>query len=227
MAILVTAGLTGIGLEICKQLKNQNYEIIQTTSRVDLVDKASNCYYLNLAQPLSIKELSFDLKKNNISITHIFHCAHKFSDSKLFLNITANDLRESLEINVLGTFEFIKTFSKTMTRKSFGRILIIGSNLAKKPAPGKLIYITEKNAIESMALAINSEVIDKDVKIKILHPSLVATEQVLSKISPQVIDHIGRENLLTPMSVAKEAIDFLMNESELESIKIYNGNQQW
>lgn len=227
MAILVTAGLTGIGLEICSQLKVQNFEIIQTTSRVELVDKTSNRYYLNLAEPESIKELSIDLKKNNISITHIFHCAHKFSDSKLFLNITANDLRESLETNVIGTFEFLRIFSKTMTRKSFGRILIIGSNLAKKPAPGKLIYITEKNAIESMALAINTEVIDRNVKIKILHPSLVATEQVLSRITPQVVNHIGRENLLTPTSVAKEAIGFLMNESELESIKIYNGNQQW
>lgn len=227
MAILVTAGLTGIGLEICKQLENRNVEIIKTTSRVELVDKTSNCYYLNLAKPESIKELSIDLKKNNISISHIFHCAHKFSDSKLFLNITANDLREGLETNVIGTFEFLRIFLKTMTRKSFGRILIIGSNLAKKPGPGKLIYITEKNAIESMALAINSEVIDKDVKIKILHPSLVATKQVLDRISPLVVDHIGRENLLKPTSVAKEAIDFLMNESELESIKIYNGNQQW
>lgn len=227
MAILITAALTGIGQEICNQLKNEKIDLIRTTSRKDLVRQDSNCYYLNLAEPESIKELNQELKKRNISISHIFHCAHKFSDSKLFLNISIEEFKESLETNILGTFELLKVFTKNMTRKSYGRILIIGSNLAKKPAPGKLIYITEKNAIESMALAINSEVYEKNVKIKVLHPSLVATEQVLGKISKEVIDTIGRDNLLTPEFVAQEAINFLMNEEELESIKIYNGNQQW
>lgn len=227
MSILITAGLTGIGHEIAKILHEKKLDVVVTTSKKEKVDENNNCFYLNLSEIESIKNLVNILASKNIQIDTIYHCAHAFSEAKLFLNIKSQDLLNSLNTNVVGTFEFLKVFLKQMTRAKNGRVLVIGSSLAKKPAPGKLIYITEKNAIEALVLSLNSEVNDKGVLIKIIHPALIATQQAIAKIDKSVINKIGRENLLEPRVVALEAITFLENRNNNEIVKILNGNQKW
>ncbi len=220
---LITGGLSGIGEEISKQLAGK---IIRTTSRRDRVDHQSGIYYFNLKELTSAKELTDDLKKHNIQIDQVFHCAYDFSDAKLFFSLKSQDLKSKFDANIIGTFELLKAIIKPMTRRGQGRILILGSLLAKIPAPGKLIYITEKSAIEAMAMALNSEVNSKGVIVKVIHPALVATDQVKAKISIDVIDKIGKENLLSPKLVATECIKFLADDSR-ENIDEIRGNQKW
>ncbi|EQC47723.1 SDR family NAD(P)-dependent oxidoreductase [Bacteriovorax sp. Seq25_V] len=220
---LITGGLNGIGKEIAIQIDGKK---IITTSQRNKVDERADIYYLNLKEIESIKELAKKLKENNIEISKIYHCAYDFSDAKLFFSIKSQELSEKFQSNIVGTFELLKTFLKPMTRKGQGSVLLLGSLLAKFPAPGKLIYITEKNALEAMASAINSEVNNKGVFVKIIHPGLVATEQVLERISKDVIDKIGKDNLLNPKDVANRCIEFLESNDQESTLQM-RGNQTW
>lgn len=229
MTILITAGTSGLGLEIYRQLKTEAPLdlIIRTTSSKNKINENDDVYYLNLSEIDSIKIFTDKMKERQIVFSNIYHCAHQFSKTDLFLNISSHEFSQSLQTNVVGTFELLKTQCRPMTRKKFGRILIIGSYSIKNPSPGKIIYITEKSAIEAMAMTFNKELSEKNIQLFVLHPGLINSSDIKSRLADDVIKKIGEENLLSEIEVAKKAIDILQEKIPNDFIINMPGNQKW
>ncbi|MAX67270.1 MAG: hypothetical protein CME66_10080 [Halobacteriovoraceae bacterium] len=222
--ILITAGLTGIGKEISKLLAGNGFNTYHTTSRIDQVDEQT--FYWNMKDLNSSKDLITQLKNKNIHIDGLIHCAHIFSPAQPIFGINSKTFSESLLTNILPCFELSKGLAKLMARRNYGRIIFIGSMAAIKGSPGKLSYIVEKNALNGLAVAFNSELKEKNVLTKILHPGLTDTEQIRKRLKQEILDIIGEDNLLSPLDVANK-VHYLLKNSEQQTIFHMGDEQSW
>lgn len=223
--VLITAGLGGIGSKLQAEYKLLGFNVLVTSSNISNVDNES-VFYWNMDELETTKKLIVLFKEKKIHIDIFIHCAHKFSETKPILAINEESFMASLNSNLIAIFGLTKSLAKLMNRKKSGRIMLLGSFLSINPAPGKAMYIIEKNAMTGLALALNSEFQQNHVLTHILHPGLVRTEQVENKISQSVIDIIGEENLLCPTEVAKNIINIIQTENAT-CIHHQQGNQKW
>lgn len=205
--ILITGGLTGLGEAIYKNLDQSEFNIIRTSSRKSNPD--CHIYQWDMTDKDSAKALFKELKSNNCLPDIIIHCAHIFSKANLVFSVKSDEFAQSLENNIVPTFDLLKNGSKPMARKGEGKILLLGSLLSRRGGPGKVSYITEKNAMTGLALAFSNELESKGVHVSILHPGLIDTPRIREQMSDEVIKTVGEANLLDIDEVAKKCIEII------------------
>lgn len=217
MKALITAGTTGIGKEIAQALREQGHHVLATTSNKEKL--AEGTIFWDMNQPDSTKSLL-----NTHGDTELFiHCAHSFSEPCLSAQLKKEQLLDSLGTNIGEVFELTRQLSRKMNRKKKGHIIFIGSLLALDPAPGKLIYITEKMALQAMLSAFKVEFTNLDYNI--IHPALVSTEQVLERISKDIRESVG--TMLTPLEVASKVLEIIKRPDEFPFEVSLRGGQNW
>lgn len=212
---LITGGRGGIGSAIARQLEANGIEVLVTTSSF-----TKESYFWNMQDSNSTQELIEQLKST--SIDYFIHCAHCFSPASLIPQVKAQDLIQSLTANIEQTYELTRFLARKMNRARQGKILFIGSYLARRPAPGKVIYITEKMALQGMLSAFQAEF--KNIQCHILHPGLVDTPQVRDRISESVKNLVG--DLISPEQVAEKVFTCL-EEDFKEFIIDFSEGQTW
>jgi len=222
--ILITGGLTGLGEAICKNLATEDFNIIRTSSRKSNPD--CHIYQWDMQEKESTKSLFKELKANNVLPDIVVHCAHIFSDANLVFSVKSEEFSKSLENNIVPTFDLLKAASKPMARKGEGKILMLGSLLSRRGGPGKVSYITEKNAMTGLALAFSNELEHKGVHVSILHPGLIDTPRIREQMSSEVINTVGEANLLDINEVAKKCIE-IITLKDPEVIYEQGEDQKW
>ncbi|EQC51732.1 SDR family NAD(P)-dependent oxidoreductase [Bacteriovorax sp. DB6_IX] len=222
--ILITGGLTGLGEAISKLLDPTEFQVIRTSSRHENTD--CHIYQWDMTQEGATKSLFKSLKADGIQPDIVIHCAHIFTPSNLVFSVKSDQFARSLENNIVPTFDLLKTASKSMSRKGEGKILLLGSLLSRRGGPGKVSYITEKNALTGLALAFSNELSPRGVHVSILHPGLIDTPRIRAQMSNEVIQRVGEKNLLDIKEVAKKCIE-IITLKEPEIIYELGENQQW
>ena len=143
----------------------------------------------------------------------VVHAAHVFTPHAPFIAVKPEDFSRSLTVNVGGAYAVCRTAGRLMARKRFGRILLLGSLASTIGGAGQVRYITEKAAFEGLARAFAAELGDRNVAVNVVHPGIVATENVLENVAAPVREgfaratHLGR--LLTPEEVVLASWPFL------------------
>lgn len=222
--ILITGGLTGLGQEISNLLDPTEFKILRTTSRQP--NHQEGIYKWDMAEDNATKSLSNALKEQGHSPDIVIHCAHIFSKANLVFGVKTEEFAKSLERNIVPTFDLLKTFTKAMARRNGGKVLLLGSLLSRRGGPGKVSYITEKNAMTGLALAFSNELTKKNVNISILHPGLIDTPRIRKQLSSEVIEKVGEANLLEIEVVAKKCVE-IISQNCPEVIYEIGEAQQW
>jgi|GEM_PF-4216644 len=216
--VLVSGGLGGLGKAVCDVFNNKGWDVLITTSQGEKVGE--KVFYWNMKEVGSSKALMGQLP----DIDCFIHCAHIFSPTRLSLQIKDTEFSQSLKNNLVELFSLSRDLARKMRRNGSGSIMYLGSYLALAPVGGKLSYITEKMSMQGMLSAFQSEF--RNLNFSILHPGLINTPQVMSKISNKVLSVVGKENLLDTKDVASEVFYIIQNPSS-QIIYEFKGNQNW
>jgi 3-oxoacyl-[acyl-carrier protein] reductase len=227
---IVTGGLSGIGEGITKLLKEQDVNVLVTTSRKELANN-KDVFYWDMQREESTKNLISIFKDNKYDISGFVHCAHIFSPPTLLLQLKSDVLMSSVTRNFNEVFNLSKYLLKKMSRKKHGVILFLGSLISQKPHTGKATYIIEKNMLSGLVKSIHGDFYNKGVRASILHPGLVNTKQILEGMSSEVLKEVGSENLLTIEEVSLHAlkiIGYAYEDSPKHTISYeLAGSQKW
>ena len=210
--ILITGGLGGLGKEIAARFS----EVLITTSRKEQVSQQVLYWDMNCSDSTE------QLIKNLPEINTFIHCAHIFTPSQPSIAIESSELLRSLNANIGELFILTKYLARKMNRKKQGNLIFIGSQIALEPAPGKLIYITEKMALIGMISAFRSEF--PQLNWQVLNPGLIDTPQVKKNISLDIQQKVG--TLLSVQEVADKIIEMISNPSR-DWVHSLKGNQNW
>jgi len=92
-----------------------------------------------------------------------------------FAETTDEDLREVLEVNVVGLVRTVRPFVPGMIDRGSGRILLISSIVGKRGIPHYSAYSASKFALHGIAGALRAELLDTGVTVGLVCPASTET----------------------------------------------------
>jgi NAD(P)-dependent dehydrogenase (short-subunit alcohol dehydrogenase family) len=136
---------------------------------------------------------------------------------KLMLDYTDEEYDRVADLNLRGTFLFLRAFGRVMARQRSGSLIASSSVRASTLEPGLAIYGATKAGIIQMVRGLASEVGPLGVRVNAIVPSIVETPLVAPlKARPEIWDALASHTVFNrwaqPSEVAA-AVAFLASDA--------------
>ncbi len=198
---LVTGGSRGIGLAIAELFKKNGLEVLTPTRQeLDLSSEESIQNFLKKNSHLQI-----DILVNNAGINIIENISE----------ISENNLKEALQINLIAPTILIKELSPKMVQRVYGRIVNISSIWSGLSKPGRAVYSSTKSAINGLTRSAAVELSAHNILVNAVAPGFVDTDLTRKNNSPEQLkiieSNIPAKRLAKATEIA-ELVYFLVSE---------------
>lgn len=199
--VFITGASRGIGQETARKFLEEGYEVTTPAHReLDLSDKESVRRYLE-----QHKEDTFDVIINNAGI----------NDINLVENITDDELKRMIQVNLVSPMMILRTFVPAMKEKLYGRIVNIGSIWAAVSKPGRCVYSATKHGIHGVTNTLAIELAPYHILVNTVCPGFTLTELTKKNNTEEQIQAIEQEipmgRMADPAEIA-EMIYFVASE---------------
>ncbi len=105
-------------------------------------------------------------------------------------NLTLDEMRSVLDINVIGPFLFCKAVVPQMLAQGYGRILNVASIAGKEGNPTLLPYSASKAAVIAMTKSLAKELAGKgDITVNSIAPAVIRTA-ILDGMAPSTVEYM-------------------------------------
>jgi 2-deoxy-D-gluconate 3-dehydrogenase len=234
--IVVTGGSRGIGLEIARELVNQDAKVVICGRKAETLDAARAALggsdrvltvQAHIAREADVENLfktvlgkfsRVDALVNNVGM-NIVTPALADADLSLWQKI--------VDTNLNGTFLCSRSAAKIMRGNKRGKIVNISSIAGRKASPAMGIYGIAKAGVEMLTRVLASELAAYNIQVNAVAPSMVKTD--FSKpfwsndlIHEQIVKTIPLGRLADPLDVvhpvlflASDAADFITGQTIL------------
>ena len=173
---LITGSNRGIGLELCKQIKQRGDEVIATCRKAshELIDLGVRVEEnIDISSEKSILNLSKKLLGNNLD--GVIHNAGIYEYNS-FENLEKNSVLHQFEVNALSPIlmtKSLKNFLKRPSKVAFitSRMGSIGDNCSGSSYGYRMSKVALSMAAKSLSVDLSKE----EIYVGILHPGLVST----------------------------------------------------
>jgi 3-oxoacyl-(acyl-carrier-protein) reductase len=142
---------------------------------------------------------SVDILVNNAGIT----------DDKLLARMSTGDFARVIDINLVGSFSFMKAASKVMMKQRSGRIINMSSIAGVKGNPAQVNYSASKAGVIGMTLSAAKELGRRGITVNAIAPGFIATDMTAVLTDDQkarAAENIGLGRMGTPDDVAGAAL---------------------
>ncbi len=222
-AIITGAG-KGIGKEIAIRLSELGANIVvnymsSSKEAIELVNKinTNTCRALahqgdvrnqnqvqDIVQVTLDKFKSIDILVNNAGITK----------DALVIRMKDKEWSDVIDINLKGSFNFIRAVSRIMMKQRYGRIINISSIVGVMGNPGQANYAASKAGLIGLTKAIAKELAPRGITCNAIAPGFIQTEMTDNlpiKVKEEYKKNIPLNKFGSPRDVAN-ATAFLASE---------------
>lgn len=212
---LITGGSRGIGEAMVKAFSKNGYKVAFTYKKSETAAKV----LAELTGALAIKADSAcaedviraveEAEKQLGGIDCLINNA-AISSFSLFTDITLEQWREIMDVNVTGTFLYTKAVVPGMISRKRGRIINISSMWGIVGASCEVHYSTSKAAIIGMSKALAKELGPSGITVNAIAPGVIDTEMNRNHLSEDDLRMLAEDTPLmrigTPDEVASAAL---------------------
>ena len=219
--ILVSGSSSGIGLEICLQASDLDLNVLAISRNIDPLKGILNlnAHSVDITNESQIEEYVKKITSENIKIDILINNAG-FLIKDSFRDTSYESFKQTYDVNVFGLASLTRALIPIINKD--GQVINItsvgGLNTSKK-FPGLSAYASSKGAVITLTEVLAEEYKSKP-RFNCLALGSVQTE-MLKKAFP------GYEAKVMPSDMAKQILDFALDESSLpngEIIKLDKGN---
>jgi 3-oxoacyl-[acyl-carrier protein] reductase len=192
---IVTGGSRGIGAAISRRLARDGtvVNIIYRESKeaaehvVSQIKSAgghASMHRADVSNELDVKKVVEDIAGEQGAV-HILVNNAGISDDHLLMTMTLGQWENVLRVNLTSAFLMCRAVVPFMLDQSWGRIINISSNSARRPGAGQTAYAASKGGLEALTRGVAVEVGRKGVRINTVAPGAVRTDmtaQLASKL---------------------------------------------
>ncbi len=206
---LVLIALPGENLEKFSESLAQAYKISVKFLEIDLTQKHAPFYVYSwcIKQKLSVNRLI-----NNAG----FGCHGSFEDYPLQF------YESMMSLNMTAVVQLTRLFIPELKKHTSASILNLGSMAAFLPIPFKTVYAATKAFIYSFTIALREELKESGIKVHILCPGAVPTNQdVQDRIA--AAGWLSKISLIAPQKVAKLTLKKMDNQITVIVPGLMNG----
>ena len=172
--VLVTGGGRGIGAAVCSRFAREGYTLVAPTrAELDFRDTAAVDAFAN-----SPAARAADVLVNNVGINR----------PAALEAIDRTELREHLDVNVVGAVLLVRSVGAAMARRGGGRIVNIGSVYGSVARRGRAMYTATKAALEGLTKSAALEFGNGGVLVNAVCPGFIDTELTRRNNTPHQIE---------------------------------------
>jgi NAD(P)-dependent dehydrogenase (short-subunit alcohol dehydrogenase family) len=136
---------------------------------------------------------------------------------KRAIDVTDEEFRRVMELNLLGTFRVMRDFGRLMAERGRGSIVVFSSIRAQVVEPGQAVYAATKAGTLQVARTMASELGASGVRVNAVAPGVVETPLTRQiKDQPEWYDAYARKNALGRWAQPSEmvgAVVFLCSDA--------------
>jgi len=213
---IITGAATGIGFAAADRLAREGAVavIVDIKGHEEAAEKLhrralkAEAVAANVTDVAAITELVNDVMKKHKRIDIVVNNAALTGVSRMpFEQISHEDWRHMLEVNVVGVVNMCRAVSPHMRAAKSGRIVNVVSGTAFKGAAGVLHYVASKGAIISMTRSLANEFSADNVIVNAVSPGFTVTERMA-----------GAPEWMAPLAEAAVQTRFLKRQAVPEDV---------
>ena len=186
--ILITGCSSGIGLDGARTMKARGWRVIATARKVEDIARLEaedglEVLPLELADPQSIAACAARaLEMTDGTLGAIFNNA-AFGQPGAVEDLTPANLREQIEVNLIGTHDLTRRIIPAMRKNGAGRIVQCSSVLGFVAAPYRGAYCASKFALQGLSTAMRLELEGTGIKVSIIEPGPIRSRFVETAVA--------------------------------------------
>ena len=135
----------------------------------------------DLADEKHSEELAKITKSELDGLTTVVSCAIKDVAYLPVTSLPVNDWRASIDVNLTGIFLLLKHTVPIMSDCGGGSIVLLSSQLAVTPKPGRAWYASQKGALLSLVKALAVDHAQENIRANTISPGPTADERFFSQ----------------------------------------------
>jgi len=184
---LITGATSGIGRAIALLLARNEYNVIITGRRDELLDKLEmEIMSKSAAEVLS---LCFDVRDRAAVADTIESLPKKWQSIDILVNNAGlaagfapiqegdiDDWEQMIDTNIKGLLYITRAISPGMVARKSGHIINIGSIAGKEVYDNGNVYCGTKFAVDALTKGMRTDLVKHDIKVSAIHPGMVETE---------------------------------------------------
>jgi NAD(P)-dependent dehydrogenase (short-subunit alcohol dehydrogenase family) len=225
--MIIVNGATGaIGQAIIQVLKDDRSPIIGLGRNQNKLSELENMYEnftgFKIANVTDQDEIDLlfnyleDRFKEKFNIFGYIHCVADFRRFENALDISMNEWRHSIEVNLNGTFLWNKNILNRMVRNSDGSIVNIVSQAWRTGGFSAIgPYVASKAGIVGMTVNFAKMLGKQGVRVNCVSPGYVDSPMMNNGLSPEILSNLANQlplnRFATPLEIAK-VCKFLISE---------------
>lgn len=217
---LVTGASRGIGASISARLATAGCRVFgtaTTSAGADAITAALGAQgqglVMNVTDRTSVDEALAQINEaagppvvlvNNAGVTR----------DNLLMRMSEDEWGEVMDTNVSGLYRVTKGVLRGMLKARWGRIVNVGSVVARMGNPGQSNYVASKSAIEGFSRALAFEVASRNITVNTVAPGFVATDMTEALTEEQtaaMLERIPAGRIGLPEDIAA-AVAYLVSE---------------
>ncbi len=186
---LVSGGSRGIGAAISKCLAKAGAEVWVNHRSAPQSDKTAKELVKEISESGGLaKEISADLTDENdvndmvdtvigeSKQIDLLVCNAGTGSARPLAELDTEEWERVLKLNLTHVFYLARKVVPLMTETGGGNIVLIGSAGVRYGGGGGVHYLAPKAALSGFMFALSREYISKNIRVNIVHPSLVDTD---------------------------------------------------
>ena len=211
--MIITGTRKGIGKYLAEYY-TQNGFIVIGCSRDNIDFELNNYqhYCLDISDELLVKKMFKEIRKKYGRLDVLINNAGVNYALSPILLVPFESALQTVKINLLGPFLFIREAVRIMKKNSFGRIINFGSMAIKHEVKGEAIYTASKAAVVSFTRVLAKEVYNYGITCNVISPSAVDTD-LMKNVNSDALKEVLSRNAITDVGNLEDInniIDFLI-----------------
>ncbi|NQV56432.1 MAG: SDR family oxidoreductase [Rhodospirillales bacterium] len=188
---IVTGAAGGIGAAICQAFAAEGANLVcadineraLVTTVAALKDAGASAIAVvgNAAEEAHARQLAAAAEKEFGALTTLVTSAHLDVPYLPVTELSLKDWRRSIDVNLTGVFLMLKHAIPVMAISGSGSIILIASQLARAPKPGRAWYASQKGALLSLAKALAVDHAEQNIRANTLSPGPTADDRFFSQ----------------------------------------------
>ncbi|MFO7842716.1 MAG: SDR family NAD(P)-dependent oxidoreductase [Bacteroidales bacterium] len=184
---LITGATSGIGRATAKKLAQNNFDVIITGRRQELLEDLKE--EIESLSSGRVNILNFDVRNKEEVDKAIDSLPSDWKDIEVLVNNAGlavglshindgviDDWERMIDTNIKGLLYMTRKISPQMIEKKQGHIINIGSTAGREVYEKGNVYCSTKHAVVALSQAMRIDMLKHKIKVTVINPGMVETE---------------------------------------------------